>query len=126
MLSPTVKQVEDEASGYDFDNLKSEILERENRRKAVEEGVFVAGSQYGKLVQEFEQLETSEESTLQAQKAEEALARLRPAVAQYLRLQLASGVLQRAIESYRQKHQAPILNRASEHFAFSPWEITVA
>lgn len=36
---------------------------------------------------------------------------------QYLRLQLASEVLQRAIESYREKHQGPVLNRASELFS---------
>ena len=117
MLFPTVKQVEEEASGYDLDELKSEIMSRENRRKAVEDEVFTTGSQYGKLLEEFERLQSSEESALQAQKAEEALARLRPAIAQYLRLRLASGVLERAIESYRQKHQGPILNRASELFS---------
>jgi uncharacterized protein YhaN len=50
-------------------------------------------------------------------KAEDAVARVRPAVAQYLRLRLASEVLQRAIESYREKHQGPVLSRASELFS---------
>src|SRR5208337_723210 len=64
-----------------------------------------------------ERLQRSDESTLQAQKAEDAVARVRPAVAQYLRLRLASEVLQRAIESYREKHQGPVLSRASELFS---------
>ena len=65
----------------------------------------------------FEQLENSEQSALQAQKAEDALAKLRPSVEQYLRLSMAAEVLRKAIESYREKHQAPILTRASELFS---------
>ena len=97
--------------------LKSEISAREERQKSLQDEVFKTGSEYGRLLQEFELLEGSEQSALQAQKAEDALARIRPAVAQYLRLRLASEVLQRAIESFRQKRQGPVLNRASELFA---------
>jgi uncharacterized protein YhaN len=77
----------------------------------------VSSIQYATLLREHEALQNSDESTRQAQKAEDALARIRPAVAQYLRLQLASEVLRRAIESYREKHQGPVLNRASEIFS---------
>ena len=112
-----VGQVEEEASGYELDSLRSEILSGEERLKALQDEVFKTGSEHGKLVQEFERLQHSDESTLQAQKAEDAVARVRPAVAQYLRLRLASEVLQRAIESYREKHQGPVLSRASELFS---------
>jgi len=87
---------------------------------------FNAGSRHRELTTEFERLQASDESTFQAQKVEDALARVRPAVGQYLRLRLASGVLQRAIESYRDKHQGPVLKRASELLRFSPWEIIAA
>ena len=112
-----VGQVEEEASGYELDSLRSEILSSEDRLKALQDEVFKTGSEHGKLLQEFERLQHSDESTLQAQKAEDAVARVRPAVAQYLRLRLASEVLQRAIESYREKHQGPVLSRASELFS---------
>jgi uncharacterized protein YhaN len=112
-----VGQVEEEASGYELDSLRSEILSSEDRLKALQDEVFKTGSEHGKLLQEFERLQRSDESTLQAQKAEDAVARVRPAVAQYLRLRLASEVLQRAIESYREKHQGPVLSRASELFS---------
>jgi predicted nucleic acid-binding Zn-ribbon protein len=93
-----VGQVEEEASGYGLDSLRSEIKSSEDRLKALQDEVFETGSEHGKLLQEFERLQSSsDESTLQAQKAEDALARVRPAVAQYLRLRLASEVLQRAI-----------------------------
>jgi len=114
---PDVGPVEEEASGYELDSLQSAIVSSENRQKALQDEVFKTGSEHGRLLQEFERFEVSDESALQAQKAEDALARVRPAVAQYLRLRLASEVLQCAIESYREKHQGPILNRASELFS---------
>jgi len=114
---PDVGHIEEEASGYELDSLRSEILSSEDRLKALQDEVFETGSEHGKLVQEFERLQRSDESTLQAQKAEDAVARVRPAVAQYLRLRLASEVLQRAIESYREKHQGPVLSRASALFS---------
>jgi uncharacterized protein YhaN len=109
-------QIEQEASGYDLDSLRSEIATKAKRSEAVVEEISQAGGRHGELTSEFERLESSEEAALQAQKAEEAFAQLRPAVGQYLRLRLASEVLQRAIESYREKHQGPILTRAGELF----------
>jgi len=115
---PDVKQIEAEASGFELDTLQMEIVSREARLKTLEdEDVFNATRDYIKLAQEYERLQASEESALQAQKAESALAKLRPAVAQYLRLRLASEVLQRAMESYREKHQGAVLQRASELFS---------
>lgn len=110
-------QIDQEAAAYDLDSLRSEILTKEGRLNSSVEEISEAASNYGELSKEFEDLEKSEESALQAQKAEDALAQLRPAVEQYLRLRLASEVLQQAIESYRQKHQGPILTRASELFS---------
>lgn len=112
-----VGQIEEETSGYELDSVQSEILTGEDRQKALQDEVFKTGSEHGKLLQEFEHLQSSDESTLQAQKAEDAVARVRPAVSQYLRLRVASEVLQRAVESYREKHQGPVLSRASEVFS---------
>jgi len=85
--------------------LNSEIVASEERLRTLQDEFFNAGSRHRELTTEFERLQASDESTFQAQKVEDALARVRPAVGQYLRLRLASGVLQRAIESYRDKHQ---------------------
>lgn len=112
-----VKQIEEEAAGYDFDSLQIQIESKESERKSLEDAIFQTGSQHGKLREEFERLEASSESAAQTQKAEDALARVRPAVSQYLRLRLAAEAVQRAIESYREKHEAPVLKRASELFA---------
>jgi uncharacterized protein YhaN len=112
-----LNQIEEEAGAHALDTLHSEIEKRETRQKELQNDLFKAGEDYGTLRREFERLQASDESSAQAQKAEDALARIRPAVANYLRLQLASEVLRRAIESYREKHQGPVLNRASQLFA---------
>lgn len=52
-----------------------------------------------------------------AQAAQERLAELREKVRRYLRLRLARRVLQVEIDRYREKHQGPVLKRASEIFA---------
>ena len=115
--APEVREIEEEAAGHHLDSLQSAIASGENRQKDLQDEVFKTGSAYGTLLQEFDRLQASDESTLQAQKAEDALGRVRPALAHYLRLQIAAEVLQRAIESYREKHQGPVLNRASELFS---------
>lgn len=114
---PDLNAIEEEASGYEVDSLQSEIQLKGARQKNLQDELFVAGSKYGQLLQEFEHLENTDESTLQEQNAENAVAKLRPAVSQYLRLRLASEVLQRAIDSYREKHQGPVLSRASQFFS---------
>ena len=71
-----LKQIEEEASGYELDVLKSGNLSRgKSARNLVQDEVFKTGSEYGRLLQEFERLEGSEESALQAQRAEDALAK---------------------------------------------------
>lgn len=56
------------------------------------------------------------------EQVEQLLAKLRGDAEQYVRLRLASTVLQRAIERFREKHQGPVLERASELFG----ELTLA
>jgi len=114
---PDLKQIEEEASAYELDSLHNEVARHEERQKELQEQVFKSGAEYGRLQQEYERLEGSEDAALQAQTAEDALAKARPAIAQYLRLRIAAGVLQSAMDSYREKHQGPVLTQASELFS---------
>ena len=113
---PDVKQIEREASGFELDALQTKIAEGDERFRSLQDEAVNAGVELGRVTDELERLRNSEESILNAQRAEDALAKVRPAVAQYLRLRLASEVLQRAIASYRDRHQGPILQRASSLF----------
>ena len=114
---PDLRQIEEEASTYELDSLRNEVGRHEERQKELQDQVFKAGTEYGRLQQEYERLAGSEDAALQAQTAEDGLAKARPAIAQYLRLRIAAEVLQRAMDSYREKHQGPVLTRASELFS---------
>lgn len=114
---PDLKQIEEEASAYELDSLRNEVERHEERQKELQDLVFKAGTEYGGLQQEYERLEGSEDAVLQAQTAEDALAKARPAIAQYLRLRIAAEVLQRAMDSHREKHQGAVLTRASKLFS---------
>jgi len=56
------------------------------------------------------------------EQAEYLLARTRADAEQYVRLRLASAVLQRSVERFREKNQGPVLGRASDLFS----ELTLA
>lgn len=114
---PDLRQIEDEAFSYELDSLRNEVGRHEQRQKELQDQVFKAGAEYGRLEEEYERLEGSEDAALQAQTAEDGLAKARPAIAQYLRLRIAAEVLQRAMDSYREKHQGSVLTRASELFS---------
>lgn len=49
--------------------------------------------------------------------AQSLLAQIQTDAARYVRLKLAAAVLARAVERYRERHQGPVLARASELFA---------
>lgn len=115
--SSDLKVIEKEASIHELDALHTEISRLEQREEELRSELFQAGQEYGRLQEEFERVENGEEAALQAQRAEDALAKARTATAQYLRLKIAAEVLQRAMDSYREKHQGPILRRASELFS---------
>lgn len=114
---PDLTQIEEEACTYELDSLRNEIGRHEERQRELQDQVFRAGTEYGRLQHEYEHLEDREDAALQAQTAENGLAKARPAIAQYLRLRIAAEVLQRAMDSYRDKHQGPVLARASELFS---------
>jgi uncharacterized protein YhaN len=60
--------------------------------------------------------ELDEESSGAAQEGALLAAEIRSHVERYLRLRVASAVLEREIERYREKHQGPVLTRAAELF----------
>lgn len=87
------------------------------------EEIEVLGRQRSELDQaigsERTELSKMDGSATAAEMAEEVqgiVARLETDVEQYVRLRLASVILSQAIESYREKHQGPIMKRSSELF----------
>jgi DNA repair protein SbcC/Rad50 len=52
-----------------------------------------------------------------AQQAQELLAKVKSAAADYVRLKASSIAIARAVDAYREKHQGPMLRRAGEYFS---------
>ena len=76
-----------------------------------------AGSEtIGSQRTELERMDGSARAAEAQEEAEQLLAQLRTDTRQYARFHLASAVLQRAIEQYRQQSQGPVLERASQLF----------
>lgn len=59
---------------------------------------------------------TDETAALAAQQQEQRAAQVRELLERYLRVRLARTVLEREIARYRERHQGPVLSRASELF----------
>jgi uncharacterized protein YhaN len=66
---------------------------------------------------ELRKMDGSAKAAELAEDAQGLLARLESDAEQYVRLRLASEILSRAVESYRERHQGPIMRRSSELFA---------
>lgn len=94
----------------DVEGLGTEIAALEADHKALAEKTGAARLQ-------LESHERSKGSADLAQDEENEVGRLRSAVERWVRLRVASAVLGRALESYREKNQDPLVSIASERFA---------
>ena len=117
----SLEQIITEVTDLDPDTLPAKIKEidtliseQDVRRKELAE-------ETGARKQRLADMEKERPATEAAEEAESALARVREGVRQYLPVRLAQALLQRAIETYRERHQGPLVKRASELFA----ELTV-
>ena len=89
--------------------LRGQIEDLDTQRTNLSESI---GSEEHRL----ESMQGSTEALDAAEEVQELLARLEGDVEQYARLRLASAVLRAAVERYRQKNEAPVLQRASALF----------
>jgi uncharacterized protein YhaN len=71
----------------------------------------------GEQQKELDLMDGGDDAAELADEAQSVLASIRSDAEQYVRVKLASRILRNEIERYRQQHQGPLLERASEHFA---------
>jgi uncharacterized protein YhaN len=62
-------------------------------------------------------MDGADDAAALADEAQSVLVSIRSKAEQYVCVKLAARILRDKIESYRQQHQGPLLDRASEHFA---------
>lgn len=99
-----------DAIGPEMERLDKQLQEMAAERTALDRTI-------GKEKNELERMDGNAAAAELAVQSRSVLAGMERDCLQYIRLRLASEVLSRAIERYREKHQGPILRRATERFA---------
>jgi uncharacterized protein YhaN len=112
----TVDAFIDQASSLDADGIGPELKELDDETKGLEEERSALDQNIGALKAKLEQMDGRSEAAIQAEGAERLLASLESDVAKYARLKIASAILSKTVEQYREKHQGPLISRASEFF----------
>ncbi|HKI21585.1 MAG TPA: hypothetical protein VKA15_27065, partial [Isosphaeraceae bacterium] len=106
-----------EAEQADPDSLDATIEEFEVKIAAQEEELRRLDQTIGAERGELDRMDGSDRAAETAEESQTLLARLQGDVARYATLKLASAVMHRGIERYREKNQGPILARAGVLFA---------
>jgi uncharacterized protein YhaN len=113
----TVDAFIDEASSMDADSIAPELQELDEATQALEKERSALDQQIGALNHRLEQMDGRSAAAMHAENAERLLADLESDVEKYARLKIASIILSRTVEQYREKHQGPLIRRASELFS---------
>lgn len=113
----TLAQLEQEAAQVDADALPGRIAELEAEIHALDERRSKVAETIGGEENELAHMDGESRAAEAAEMAQAKLAEIREGVDRYVRLRLASAILRREIERYRESHQGPLLGRASELFA---------
>lgn len=93
-----------------LDDLENTIHLRETETEKAYE-------QFAEERRAFEAIDGSDLAAQASQEAEEIMAHLARETRTYARLKLAGAIVSRAVQAYRDRHQGPILRRASEIFS---------
>lgn len=111
-LIAEAENIDQDTIEVELDEIKRELVEIESKRSQLEQ-------EHGVVKKEFEEKiqGASTATVLAEQKKESLLAQLANLTDQYIQLKLASSLLQKGIEHYRNQNQDPILKRASDLFA---------
>lgn len=112
----TIDGLVDEVSGLDADRLAVDLAEIDARLATLEDQRANQERRLGGLQADLDRLSGASAAAEAAAEAQESLARIRALSDRYLRTRLGAILLAREIERYRDRHQGPILSRASELF----------
>jgi uncharacterized protein YhaN len=114
--STALDHILEEAAVVDRDTLNVQILGLDEEINGLESSRISLAQQVRDAEVALNEVDGNEKAAEATQRAQELLAKLRNATEDYVRLKASSFVITRAIEAYRQKHQGPILRRASQYF----------
>ncbi len=110
----SVEALEAAAAGQDPDALGAEIATLERQLKDLADERSKVSELVGREQLELERMDGSAAAAEASERAQSALAEARDGAEQYVKLRLASLLLRRAIETYREASKGPVLKRANE------------
>jgi uncharacterized protein YhaN len=115
----SLEQIIAEAEGVNADALTAELSEIEQKLEENRQKQDHLNQVFGATRKEYEEKikGASTEALDAAEEAEGVLEELRAQAEQYFLLRLASIVLRRGIERYREENQSPVIKKAGEFFA---------
>ncbi len=113
----TVDAFAAEADAVDPDTLSPEMERLEEAIAVLEEERSVLDQTIGTARAELQRMDGRADAADYAEEAEHLLASLEAQVEQYARTKMAAVLLARTIEQYREKHQGPLIERASTLFS---------
>lgn len=112
----SIDEMIEQATGVDRDALPAEIHEFREELEKLNSSRSSILTDIGSLKTELGKLDGARDSADAAAEAEEAMAAITQHVEIYARLKLSAAILEREIEDYRKKNQAPIMKRTAEVF----------
>ena len=115
----TLQELISESEQYNPDSIDGELDEINRELEIIESDRSNLEQAYGVVKKEYEEkIQGNNTATVLAQQEKESIhAQIVNVTDQYIQLKLASILLQKGIEYYRNQNQNPILKRASEIFA---------
>ncbi|WP_428908348.1 AAA family ATPase [Niallia sp. Krafla_26] len=115
----SLHELMEEANSFDSDNIEVELEEVIKEREDLENELNHVNQNYGIIRKEYEEkIKGNNYASIHAQQEKESIhAQIASLTDQYIQLKLASILLQKGIEYYRNQNQNPIIRRASEIFA---------
>ena len=113
----SIQELEKEASESDIDTIEGERERVSSELKELQANRDTFRDQLQTLQTEIKAKDGSAIAANASEEAEQQLATMVSGVEQYLRLKIASLILEQRIEDYRKKNQAPVLARAGELFS---------
>lgn len=113
----TVEDFVQDAQRVDPDEVESRIERLEEEVASLEEGKTRLDRTIGEEGNELKKMDGSGKAAGLAEDAEMILGGMEANIEQYAQLRIASAVLSRAIERYREKNEGPVLKRTNELFA---------
>ena len=114
-----LEEIVAETAGVDGDELPGEINALKKELEEIGETREEVNRTFGATRKEYEDKikGASEEAASAAENAQAVLAELQGQTEAYLRLRLASIVLRRGIERYREENQGPVITKSGEYFS---------